>query len=83
MSFFKKYPLATLIAWATAVLAVLVTLQSTGVLTGTAAKWVDTAAGALQIVLTAYARMHVTPLAAPQDNLGRALVPANIIPPAK
>lgn len=71
---FKRFPLATLIAWGTAMLAVLVTLQSTGVLTGKAADWANAAAGALQVVLTAYARLHVTPVADPKDNLGRPLV---------
>jgi hypothetical protein len=79
---FKKAPIATLVAWATAVLAVLVILQSNGTLTGSAAHWVDVAAGVLQVLLTAYARQHVTPVAAPKDNLGRSLVPAKIMPPS-
>jgi len=82
MNPFKKAPIATLVAWSTTVLAVLVTLQSTGVLAGSAAHWADVAAGVLQVLLTAYARQHVTPVAAPKDNLGRALVPGKIMPPS-
>lgn len=78
-NFFKRYPLATLIAYATAVLAVLTYLQGMHILTGPAARWVDLAAGAIQIVLTAYARMHVTPVANPKDNMGRDLVPAPFV----
>ncbi len=78
MSLFKRFPLATLIAYGTTALAVLVVLQSSGVLTGRVAHWVDVAAGALQVVLTAYARQHVTPLAAPKDAVGRKLVPASM-----
>jgi hypothetical protein len=80
---FRKAPLATLVVWATTVLAVLVVLQASGVLTGTAAHWVDVAAGVLQVVLTAYARQHVTPVANPKDNLGRPLVPAKLVPPPR
>lgn len=83
MNPFRTRPIATLAAWGATVLTVLVVLQSAGVLTGTAAHWVDVAAGVLQVVLTAYARSHVTPVAAPKDDLGRPLVPANIIPPPK
>lgn len=83
MNPFKKFPLTALIAWATTVLAVLVVLQTSGLLTGTAAHWVELAAGALQVVLTAYARSQVTPVADPKDNLGRSLVPAQLIPPAR
>ncbi len=72
---FRRFPLATLIAYGTTALAVLVVLQTSGVLTGTAARWVDVAAGALQVVLTAYARRHVTPVVDPRDNEGRPLVP--------
>jgi hypothetical protein len=80
---FKRFPLATLITYGTTALAVLVVLQSSGVLTGKAARWVDAAAGAIQVVLTAYAKMHVTPLAAPKDAVGRKLVPVNMQrPPA-
>jgi hypothetical protein len=77
---FKRAPIATIIAWGTTVLAVLVLLQTSGVLTGTAARWVDAAAGAIQLILTAYARQHVTPVADPKDDLGRQLVPAELIP---
>jgi hypothetical protein len=80
---FRKAPIATLVVWATTVLAVLVVLQASGVLTGTAAHWVDVAAGVLQVVLTAYARQHVTPVANPKDDLGRSLVPAKLIPPPR
>lgn len=83
---FKRFPLTTLIAWGTTVLAVLVVLQASGVLTGTLAHWVDTAAGVLQVVLTAYARSHVTPVVAPKDAYGRRLVPAPgtaLVPPQK
>lgn len=82
MNPFKTAPIATLVAWSTTVLAVLVTLQSTGVLTGSTAHWVDVAAGVLQVLLTAYARQHVTPVVAPKDDLGRPLVPAKIMPPS-
>jgi len=80
MNPFRKFPLTTLIAWGTTMLAVLIVLQASGVLTGQAAHWVEVAAGALQVILTAYARAHVTPVADPKDNLGRALVPANLVP---
>jgi len=77
---FRRYPLTALITWGGTVLAVLVVLQASGVLTGTVAHWVDVAAGVLQVVLTAYARTHVTPVIAPKDDLGRALVPEEIMP---
>lgn len=86
MNPFRKAPLATLIVWATTVLALLVVLQSSGVLTGAAAHWVDVAAGVLQVVLTAYARQHTTPVASPRDAYGRRLVPAAgemLVPPQK
>jgi hypothetical protein len=73
---FKRFPLATLITWGTTVLAVLIVLQASGVLTGTVAHWVDTAAGVLQVLLTAYARQHTTPVVDPRDAYGRRLVPA-------
>lgn len=76
--FFKKYPLATVIGWAVTVYAVLVALQGTHVLTGTAARWVDAAAGLLQVILTVVAKAHVTPVAAPKDNYGHKLVPASM-----
>lgn len=77
--FFKKYPLATIITWGTTLLAVLIVLQSSGVLTGSVARWVDAAAGVLQMLLTAYARQHVTPLTAPKDASGRRLVPVSSV----
>lgn len=75
-NFFKRYPLTTIIAWGTTLLAVLIVLQSSGVLTGTVARWVDVAAGVLQMLLTAYARQHVTPVVSPHDAVGRRLVVA-------
>lgn len=77
---FKRFPLATLIAYGTTALAVLTVLQTSGVLTGSAARWADLVAGALSVVLTAYARQHVTPVAAPKDAAGRKLVPASMRP---
>lgn len=82
MNAFKKAPIATLVTWGALVLGVLVVLQGSGVLHGTAARWVDAAAATLQLILTAYARQHVTPVADPKDNLGRELVPAVLIPPS-
>lgn len=75
----KRHPLSSLIAYATTVLGVLVVLQASGVLTGRAAHWVDATAGVLQLILTAYARQHVTPVAAPKDSAGRRLVPVGMI----
>ena len=75
-SWLKRHPLSSLIAYATTVLAALVVLQGSGLLTGKVAHWVDVAAGILQVLLTAYARQHVTPVAAPKDAAGRKLVPA-------
>jgi hypothetical protein len=80
----KRFPLAVLIGYTTTALAVLIVLQGSGVLTGTAAHWVDTAAGVLQVILTAYARSHVTPVANPKDAFGRRLVVAPnqpLVPP--
>jgi hypothetical protein len=79
-SFFSRFPLATVITWGTTVLAVLVVLQTSGALTGTALQWVAAAAGALQLILTAAAKAQVTPVANPKDDLGRALVPAELVP---
>lgn len=75
MSFFKRFPLTSVITFGTTALAVLIFLQSTHILTGTAAHWVDVVAGVLQVVLTTYARQHVTPLADPRDADGQRLVP--------
>jgi hypothetical protein len=86
MNPFRRFPLTTLITWGTTVLALLVVLQSAHVLTGPEARWVDAAAGLLQVILTAYARQHTTPVAAPRDAYGRRLVPAPgeaLIPPQK
>jgi hypothetical protein len=75
--FLKRFPLTSLIAYSTTVLAVLVFLQSSGTLTGSAAHWADVVAGVLQVALTAYARQHVTPVIDPKDENGRELVPAD------
>lgn len=75
MNPFKKAPVTTLITIMTVLLAVLVYLQGTGLITGQAAVWVGTAVGALQVLLGLYARSHATPVADPHDNDGRALVP--------
>lgn len=86
MNPFRRFPLATLVTWGTTVLALLLVLQSSHVLKGTAARWVDLAAGALQILLTAYARQHVTPVANPRDEFGRRLVVApgeKLVPPQR
>lgn len=79
-NFFKRYPLATIITYGSTVLLVLTFLQGSHTLTGPVARWVDLAAGVLQVLLTAYARQHVTPLAAPKDAVGRKLVPARTQP---
>lgn len=73
--FFKKHPLSTVIGWAMSALVVLVALQETGVLTGEAAKWVGTAILLINVLLTAYARLQVTPVVNPRDNAGRRLAP--------
>lgn len=75
MNPFRKWPLATLITWASTVLALLVVLQGSHTLHGTAARWVDLAAGVLQVLLTAYAHQHVTPVDNPRARDGRRLVP--------
>lgn len=77
---FKKFPLTTLITYGTTALATLVVLQSSGILTGSVAHWVDLAAGVLQVLLTAYAKTHVTPVARPRDAYGHKLVPASMAP---
>lgn len=71
----QRFPLTTLIAYSATVLGVLVVLQGSGVLHGKVAHWVDLAVGVLQVVLTSYARQHVTPIADPKDDMGRQLVP--------
>jgi hypothetical protein len=83
VSFIKMFPLTTLITWGTTVLAVLVYLQSSGHLTGAAAQWTNLAAGILQVLLTAYARSKVTPVVDPKDDLGRKLVPSQLVPPPR
>jgi hypothetical protein len=71
---FKTAPVATLVSVMTAVLAVLVYVQSTGVVTGTAATAMGLVAGIINVLLGLYARGQVTPLADPRDDSGRALV---------
>lgn len=80
---FTKAPVATLITSATALLAVLLYLQGTGLITGAAAVWVGVAVGILQVLLGLYARSKATPVADPHDDLGRALVPAKLVPPPR
>ena len=75
----KRNPLSVVIGWAASVLAVLIVLQGSGVLHGQVAHYVDVAVGILQIIITAYAKQHVTPVAAPHDNQGRSLVPVSMI----
>lgn len=75
MSWFKKFPLAAVIAWGTVVLGALVVVQGSGLLHGRAAHWIDVVAGIIQLALTALARQHVTPLADPRDADGRRLAP--------
>lgn len=72
---FTKAPVATLITSATALLAVLVYLQGTGLITGAAAVYVGVAIGILQVLLGLYARSKATPVADPKDDQGRPLVP--------
>ena len=72
---FKAAPVATLVTIMTALLAVLVYLQGTGLITGQAAVWVGVAVGVLQVLLGLYARKHATPVVDPHDNQGRQLVP--------
>ena len=74
-NFFQRYPLATIVGWGTTVLAVLLYLREMGYLTGSAARWAELAAGVLQLLLTLYARQHVTPVVNPKDADGRTLVP--------
>lgn len=72
---FKTAPVATLISIMTALLAVLVYLQGTGLVTGQAAVWMGVAVGVLQVLLGLYARSKATPVANPKDDLGRPLGP--------
>lgn len=80
VDFFKRYPLTTLVTWGATVLAVLAYLREMGYLTGSAARWAELAAGVLQLLLTLYARQHVTPVVNPKDDEGRQLVPAKTQP---
>lgn len=73
---FKKSPVAFTTTTMTLLLAVLVYLQGTGLITGAAAAWIAAAVGVLQIVLGVLTRGSVTPVVAPMDNDGNALVPA-------
>lgn len=77
---FKEAPVAYLISIMTVLLAVLVYLQGTGLVTGTAATWLTTGVGLLQVILGFAVRAKVTPVAKPKDNLGRDLVPAHLVP---
>lgn len=80
---FKKFPIGTLITIVGTLLAGLLYLQASGVLTGQAAAGVTGAIAVLQGILGLYARMHATPLANPKDALMRPLVPSNIVPPPR
>jgi hypothetical protein len=71
----KTAPVATLVTVMTAVLAVLVYVQSTGVVTGTAATVMGLGAGIINVLLGLYARSQVTPVADPRDDRGRPLTP--------
>lgn len=77
---FKEAPVAYLISIMTVLLAVLVYLQGSGTVHGQAATWLTTAVGILQLILGFAVRAKVTPVAAPKDDLGRALVPAQLVP---
>lgn len=77
---FKLHPLTTITVWGAFILAVLLGFQGSHLLTGRFAHIVDVAAGLLQIILTAIAKQHVTPVAAPHDNYGNRLVPATMRP---
>jgi hypothetical protein len=77
---FKEAPVAYLVTAMSVLLAVLVYLQGTGLVTGTAATWLTVAVGIIQVLLGFAVRAKVTPVANPKDNLGRRLVPAQIVP---
>jgi hypothetical protein len=72
---FRTAPVATLVTVMTALLAILVYVQSTGVVTGQAATVMGLAAGIINVLLGLYARSQVTPVADPKDADGRALAP--------
>jgi hypothetical protein len=76
MSQFKTAPVATLITTMTALLAVAIYLQSTGLVVGQGAVWLTTGIGVLQVLLGLYARSKVTPVANPKNDIGQSLVPA-------
>jgi hypothetical protein len=78
---FREAPVAYLISIMTVLLAVLVYLQGSGLVTGQAATWLTTAVGILQVILGFAVRAKVTPVVNPKDDLGRELVPAEILPP--
>lgn len=71
----KTKPVATLVAIATVLLAVLTALAGTGVLTGRAAACVAGAILIINAVLGVIAHGNVTPVANPKDSSGRPLVP--------
>lgn len=73
---FTKAPVATLVSVMTVLLAVLLYLQGTGLITGQAATWITLAIGILQVLLGLYARSKATPVADPKDDMGRQLIPA-------
>lgn len=70
-------PVATLVSVATVLLAVLVALAGTGVLTGRAAALVAAVIGVLNLALGYVAHQKVTPLARPRDAEGRPLTPVS------
>jgi hypothetical protein len=72
---FKTAPVSTLITIMTAILAVLIYVQSTGVVTGQAATVMGLVAGIINVLLGLYARAQVTPVADPRDDQGRRLAP--------
>jgi len=71
----KSKPVATLVAVATVLLAVLTALAGTGVLSGRAAAYVSGAILIVNAVLGVLAHGQVTPVARPRDASGRPLVP--------
>jgi hypothetical protein len=68
-------PVATLVSVATVLLAALVALAGTGVLTGRTAALAAAAIGVLNVVLGYVAHQKVTPLEKPVDAQGRPLTP--------
>lgn len=72
---FKTAPVATLVTVMTALLAALIYVQSTGVVTGQAATVMGLVAGVINVLLGLYARGQVTPTVDPRDDAGRRLAP--------